>query len=220
MRVLTGGMRHLPRREVRDLVEVVRPFSFRRREDTCTVPEMALYLATGFFPVAQRIPEVAPGCRARALCGPHRSIGACGETSDRRSVCVDGAPGRCAGRCAGADRSSVSSRRSAGEAGMAGCAACDGSQPLYGGAGGQSLWGSTDRHSQRRAADPTASGSRAFSPAYHHGGAIEHSEKSAPRPQGACLDREFGLVALTSLAMVRWGPTCGRLPRNQALADA
>ena len=51
VRVLTGGMRHLPRREVRDLVEVVRPFSFRRREDTCTVPEMALYLATGFFPV-------------------------------------------------------------------------------------------------------------------------------------------------------------------------
>ena len=34
----------------------------------------------------------------------------------------------------------------------------------------------------------------AFSPAYHHGGAIEHSEKSAPRPQGPCLDREFGLV--------------------------
>ena len=51
VRVLTGGMRHLPRREVRDQVEVVRPFSFRRREDTCTVPEMALYLATGFFPV-------------------------------------------------------------------------------------------------------------------------------------------------------------------------
>ena len=51
VRVLTGGMLHLPRREVRDQVEVVRPFSFRRREDTCTVPEMALYLATGFFPV-------------------------------------------------------------------------------------------------------------------------------------------------------------------------
>ncbi|MGA7394980.1 MAG: glycosyltransferase family 4 protein [Terrimicrobiaceae bacterium] len=51
VRVLTGGMRHLPRREVRDLVEVVRPFSFRRREDTCTVPEMALYLATGLLPV-------------------------------------------------------------------------------------------------------------------------------------------------------------------------
>ncbi|MGC2577728.1 MAG: glycogen/starch synthase, partial [Terrimicrobiaceae bacterium] len=47
VRVLTGGMRHLPRREVRDLVEVVRPFSFRRREDTCTVPEMALYLVSG-----------------------------------------------------------------------------------------------------------------------------------------------------------------------------
>ena len=51
VRVLTGGMRHLARREVRDQVEVVRSFSFRRRQDTCTVPEMALYLATGFFPV-------------------------------------------------------------------------------------------------------------------------------------------------------------------------
>jgi glycosyltransferase involved in cell wall biosynthesis len=34
-----------------DQIEIVRPFSFRRREDTCTVPEMALYLVTGFLPV-------------------------------------------------------------------------------------------------------------------------------------------------------------------------
>jgi glycosyltransferase involved in cell wall biosynthesis len=51
VRVLTGGMRHLPRRQVLDKVEIVRPFSFRRREDTCTVPEMAMYLATSLLPV-------------------------------------------------------------------------------------------------------------------------------------------------------------------------
>ena len=47
-------MRHLPRRETRDRMEVLRPESFRRREDTCTVPEMALYLATSLLPVLQR----------------------------------------------------------------------------------------------------------------------------------------------------------------------
>ena len=51
VRVLTAGMRHLPRRETRDRVEVLRPPSFRRREDTCSVPEMALYLASNLFPV-------------------------------------------------------------------------------------------------------------------------------------------------------------------------
>jgi glycosyltransferase involved in cell wall biosynthesis len=39
-------MRHLPRREVREKVEILRPASFRRREDTCTVPEMGLYVLT------------------------------------------------------------------------------------------------------------------------------------------------------------------------------
>ena len=42
-------MRHLPRREVRENVEIVRPASFRRREDTCTVPEMALYVLTNVW---------------------------------------------------------------------------------------------------------------------------------------------------------------------------
>jgi glycosyltransferase involved in cell wall biosynthesis len=51
VRVLTAGMRHLPRREMHDQIEVLRPESFRRREDTCSVPEMALYLATSFCPV-------------------------------------------------------------------------------------------------------------------------------------------------------------------------
>ena len=51
IRVVTAGMDHLPRREVRDRVEILRPRSFRRREDTCTVPEMGLYVATNLLPV-------------------------------------------------------------------------------------------------------------------------------------------------------------------------
>ena len=46
---MTAGMRHLPRREVRENVEILRPASFRRREDTCTVPEMALYVLTNVW---------------------------------------------------------------------------------------------------------------------------------------------------------------------------
>ena len=42
-------MRHLPKREVRENVEILRPASFRRREDTCTVPEMALYVLTNVW---------------------------------------------------------------------------------------------------------------------------------------------------------------------------
>lgn len=53
LRVITAGMRHLPRRETRDGIEILRPESFRRREDTCTVPEMALYIATGLLPVVR-----------------------------------------------------------------------------------------------------------------------------------------------------------------------
>ena len=49
VRVVTAGMRHLPKREVRDNVEILRPASFRRREDTCTVPEMALYVLTNVW---------------------------------------------------------------------------------------------------------------------------------------------------------------------------
>lgn len=50
VKVMTGGMRHLPRHEVRDGVEIFRPRSPREREDTCTVPEMAFYLLAGFLP--------------------------------------------------------------------------------------------------------------------------------------------------------------------------
>lgn len=48
IRVVTAGLSHLPESEVRAGVEIIRPRSGRRREDTCTVPEMAFYLATAF----------------------------------------------------------------------------------------------------------------------------------------------------------------------------
>jgi len=50
VKVVSAGLRHLPRRAVIDGVEVLRPESFRKREDTCSVPEMALFLLTAFFP--------------------------------------------------------------------------------------------------------------------------------------------------------------------------
>lgn len=50
VRVHTAGLRHLPRRETRRGVEIWRAESFRKSEDTCTVPEMALYLLTNFIP--------------------------------------------------------------------------------------------------------------------------------------------------------------------------
>jgi glycosyltransferase involved in cell wall biosynthesis len=51
IRVVSAGMRHLPSRQSRENVLILRPQSFRRREDTCTVPEMALYIATSLVPV-------------------------------------------------------------------------------------------------------------------------------------------------------------------------
>lgn len=50
VKVVSAGLRHLPREAVVDGVEVLRPESFRKREDTCSVPEMALFLLTAFFP--------------------------------------------------------------------------------------------------------------------------------------------------------------------------
>lgn len=50
VRVQTAGMTHLPAQEIRDGVEIFRARSFRKREDTCSVPEMALYLLTSFLP--------------------------------------------------------------------------------------------------------------------------------------------------------------------------
>ena len=50
VRVVSAGLRHLPREARINGVSVLRPESFRRREDTCSVPEMALYLLTAFLP--------------------------------------------------------------------------------------------------------------------------------------------------------------------------
>lgn len=50
VKVVSAGLRHLPRQAVIDGVEVLRPESFRKREDTCSVPEMALFLLTAFLP--------------------------------------------------------------------------------------------------------------------------------------------------------------------------
>lgn len=50
VRILTAGMSHLPQYEVLDGVEIFRCPTFRQKEDTCTVPEMAAYLASAFLP--------------------------------------------------------------------------------------------------------------------------------------------------------------------------
>lgn len=50
VRFVTAGLRHLAREETIRGVRIERPPSWRRREDTCSVPEMALYLATSFLP--------------------------------------------------------------------------------------------------------------------------------------------------------------------------
>lgn len=53
VRVLTAGLKHLPPREERNGVTILRAESFRQREDTCSVPEMGLYLLTNFWPALQ-----------------------------------------------------------------------------------------------------------------------------------------------------------------------
>jgi glycosyltransferase involved in cell wall biosynthesis len=60
VRVQTAGLRHLPARETVDGVEVFRAESFRKKEDTCTVPEMALYLATSLLPALRHVREWRP----------------------------------------------------------------------------------------------------------------------------------------------------------------
>jgi len=44
--VLTAGMRHLPKQSTEEGMEIHRLRAFRQREDTCSVPEMALWVAT------------------------------------------------------------------------------------------------------------------------------------------------------------------------------
>lgn len=50
VRVVTAGLGSSTTREMCGGVDVLRPASFRKKPDTCSVPEMALYLATSFFP--------------------------------------------------------------------------------------------------------------------------------------------------------------------------
>jgi glycosyltransferase involved in cell wall biosynthesis len=60
VRVQTAGLRHLPAHETVDGVEIFRAESFRKKEDTCTVPEMALYLATSLLPALRHVREWQP----------------------------------------------------------------------------------------------------------------------------------------------------------------
>lgn len=60
VKVQTAGMRHLPGRESINGVEIIRSQSFRKREDTCSVPEMALYLLTSFLPALHLARSWAP----------------------------------------------------------------------------------------------------------------------------------------------------------------
>lgn len=50
VRVITAGLRHLSGHENKNGVRILRPQSFRKREDTCSVLEMGLYLLTSFLP--------------------------------------------------------------------------------------------------------------------------------------------------------------------------
>jgi len=60
VRVLTAGLKHLRKREIIDGVEILRIESYRRREDTCSVAEMGLYLATSWFPALRIAREFQP----------------------------------------------------------------------------------------------------------------------------------------------------------------
>ncbi len=60
IRVQTAGMSHLPTHESIRGVEIFRTPSFRRREDTCAVHEMGLFVATSFLPTLQHIRRWKP----------------------------------------------------------------------------------------------------------------------------------------------------------------
>ncbi len=60
VRVQTAGLRHLAPHETVDGVDIFRAESFRKKEDTCTVPEMALFLATSLLPTLHHIRRWRP----------------------------------------------------------------------------------------------------------------------------------------------------------------
>jgi len=55
VRVQTAHWGDLPAREQREGVDIFRCFAFRRRQDACSVPEMAGFLATSFLPTLRHI---------------------------------------------------------------------------------------------------------------------------------------------------------------------
>ncbi|MCX6960259.1 MAG: hypothetical protein NTW91_08280 [Verrucomicrobia bacterium] len=55
VRVLTAGMNHLPKESVEQGMEVRRLRAFRRREDTCSAPEMAAWVAVAIPAVLSQI---------------------------------------------------------------------------------------------------------------------------------------------------------------------
>ena len=60
IRVITGGMRRLPRRETSHGVEIRRTLPSRRHADRCTVPEMAAYLLLALVPALREIATWRP----------------------------------------------------------------------------------------------------------------------------------------------------------------
>ena len=60
VRVQTIRMPDLPAREVRDGVEIFRTPGFRRRADSCTIPEMFGFVASSFIPSLRHIREWKP----------------------------------------------------------------------------------------------------------------------------------------------------------------
>ena len=60
VRVLTAGMKHLPMESVEQGMEVRRLRAFRRREDTCSVPEMAAWVAVAIPAVLGEIRRWKP----------------------------------------------------------------------------------------------------------------------------------------------------------------
>lgn len=58
--VITAGLKHLPHYEKQEGVEIFRPPTFRQREDTCTVPEMGLYLLCSLLPAWRHIRRWQP----------------------------------------------------------------------------------------------------------------------------------------------------------------
>ncbi len=60
VRVHTGGMAHLPKRQEENGVEVIRIRSGRKREDRCSIPEMIAWCAAAALPTLRAIREWKP----------------------------------------------------------------------------------------------------------------------------------------------------------------